>query len=55
MDSFTAQALEMITSPRVREAFDVSREPEPLRARYGEGEAIDSFRRVAWWRRASPW
>jgi hypothetical protein len=39
MDSFTAQALEMITSPRVREAFDVSREPEPLRACYGEGEA----------------
>jgi hypothetical protein len=40
MDSFTAQAMDMITSPRVREAFDVSREPEPLRVRYGEGEAI---------------
>ena len=39
MDSFTAQALEMITSTRARDAFDVSREPEPLRARYGDGEA----------------
>jgi len=40
MDSFTAQALEMITSPRTREAFDVNREPERVRARYGEGEAM---------------
>jgi hypothetical protein len=39
MDSFTAQALEMITSPRARDAFDVNREPEPVRARYGDGEA----------------
>ena len=39
MDTFTAKALEMITSPRTREAFDVSREPESLRARYGDGEA----------------
>src|SRR5262245_65259904 len=40
MGSFTVQALEMITSPRTRESFDVSREPEPLRARYGDGEAL---------------
>src|SRR5262249_46683107 len=40
MDSFTTQALEMITSPRAREAFDVSREPEKVRACYGEGEAL---------------
>src|SRR5262249_53841867 len=40
LDAFNAQALEMVTSPRTREAFDVSREPEALRARYGEGEAI---------------
>lgn len=39
MDAFTAQALEMITSPRARDAFDISREPEPVRARYGDGEA----------------
>lgn len=39
MDALTVQALEMITSPRTREAFDVSREPAPLRDRYGDGEA----------------
>jgi Protein of unknown function (DUF1501) len=40
MDAFTTQALDMITSPRTREAFDVSREPERLRDGYGEGEAL---------------
>jgi hypothetical protein len=40
MDSFTSQALEMITSPRARAAFDVSREPDRLRESYGDGEAI---------------
>ncbi len=40
MDAFTAQALDMITSTRTRDAFDVSREPERLRDRYGEGEAL---------------
>ncbi len=39
MDDFTAQALEMVTSPRARDAFDVSREPESVRAGYGDGEA----------------
>jgi hypothetical protein len=36
MDQFTAQALDMITSPRVRNAFDFMREPDRLRARYGD-------------------
>jgi uncharacterized protein (DUF1501 family) len=36
LDSFTAQALEMISSPRARDAFDISKEPEQIRARYGE-------------------
>lgn len=40
MDAFTTQALDMITSPRTREAFDVSREPEKLRDRYGDGETL---------------
>jgi uncharacterized protein (DUF1501 family) len=40
VDAFTAQALEMVTNPRAREAFDVSREPLPVREKYGEGEAI---------------
>ena len=39
VDDFNAQALEMITSPRARDAFDISREPEPVRARYGSGDA----------------
>jgi uncharacterized protein (DUF1501 family) len=34
-DGFTAQAWEMLLSPAVREAFDVSKEPEKLRDRYG--------------------
>lgn len=35
MDHFTAQALDMVTNPRVRDAFDVAREPLWLRERYG--------------------
>jgi hypothetical protein len=35
MDRFTAQAMEIVSSPRVRDAFDVSREPEAIRSAYG--------------------
>jgi hypothetical protein len=35
LDTFSAQALEMITSPRAREAFDLSREPDKVRQKYG--------------------
>jgi uncharacterized protein (DUF1501 family) len=35
MDTFAAQAMEIITSPRAREAFDLSREPDKVRERYG--------------------
>ena len=35
MDAFNAQALEMITSNRARDAFDISREPESVRNLYG--------------------
>lgn len=38
MDRFQARALDMITSPRVRDAFDLSREPEKVLARYGKGK-----------------
>jgi uncharacterized protein (DUF1501 family) len=38
-DEFTVRALDMVTAPGVRDAFDISREPEALRARYGGGEA----------------
>ena len=40
MDHFSAQALDMVTSPRVRDAFDVSREPARLRERYGWASAV---------------
>jgi hypothetical protein len=36
-DSYTARALEMITSTRVRDALDLSREPEAVRQHYGQG------------------
>jgi hypothetical protein len=47
MDSFTAQALDIITSPRVRDAFDVSREPEKVRNRYGALPRFLQARRLA--------
>ncbi len=37
MDRFQAQALEIITSPRVRDAFDLSKEPDRVIASYGRG------------------
>src|SRR5262249_61035713 len=46
MDAFTARALEMITSNRARDAFDVSREPEGVRARYGAGTEFLQARRL---------
>lgn len=35
LDKFYQQALGLLTSPAAREVFDVEREPEPLRRRYG--------------------
>jgi hypothetical protein len=35
MDEFSQRAFHMLTSPKVQEAFDLSREPEKLRDRYG--------------------
>lgn len=35
LDAFKAQAIEMVTGPRVREAFDIGREDPRLRDRYG--------------------
>jgi uncharacterized protein (DUF1501 family) len=35
VDAFTARALDMITTNRVRDAFDVNKEPEKNRERYG--------------------
>jgi hypothetical protein len=36
MDSFHEKAISIMTSPRTREAFDLSQEPETLRERYGK-------------------
>jgi uncharacterized protein (DUF1501 family) len=38
MDRFQAQALDIITSARVRDAFDLARESPRLRASYGKGK-----------------
>jgi Protein of unknown function (DUF1501) len=37
MDRFQTQALDIITSPRVRDAFDLSKEPDRVIAAYGQG------------------
>ena len=38
MDIFNRRAINMVTSPRARHAFDVSQEPDALRERYGRHE-----------------
>jgi hypothetical protein len=35
MDAYTARALDIVTSSKAREAFDLSREPDKVRDRYG--------------------
>lgn len=40
MDRFQAQALEIITSPRVREAFDLSKEPNRVLDAYGHNMGL---------------
>jgi hypothetical protein len=35
MDAYTARAFDIITSPKARDAFDLSREPDRVRDRYG--------------------
>jgi uncharacterized protein (DUF1501 family) len=48
LDDHTRRALEMVASPRVREAFDLKREPEANRERYGKFcEAFLAARRLA--------
>ena len=36
MDAFTARALDLITSTKARDAFDLEKEPEKVRAGYGQ-------------------
>jgi hypothetical protein len=37
-DSFYRQALDLVSSPRAQAAFDISREPDPLREKYGRND-----------------
>lgn len=46
VDAFTAQALEMVTSNRARDAFDISKEPAHVRDRYGYGREYLQARRL---------
>ncbi|HEY7422746.1 MAG TPA: DUF1501 domain-containing protein [Gemmataceae bacterium] len=46
MDAFTAQALEIIRSPRVRDAFDLDKEPAIVRAQYGTHSRFLQARRL---------
>jgi len=46
MDAFNSQALEMITSNRARDAFDISREPQHVRDLYGRGTDYLRARRL---------
>jgi hypothetical protein len=46
MDAFTAKALDIISSPRVRDAFDVGKEPEKVRSRYGNHSRFLQARRL---------
>src|SRR5262245_43341707 len=49
LDTFTARALDMITSPKALEAFDLSREPDRVRDRYGRSLAFGcDGRKVLW-------
>jgi hypothetical protein len=36
LDTYSQQAIEMVLGKRAQEAFDISREPEPIRERYGK-------------------
>src|SRR5262249_38058523 len=35
VDAFTARALDIVTSPKARDAFDLSKEPQKVRDKYG--------------------
>lgn len=37
-DKFTRQAIELVTGPKARSAFDVSQEPDSVKAKYGDHE-----------------
>ena len=46
MDAFQAQAIEMITTNKARDAFYINLEPEKIRTRYGKGTEYLQARRL---------
>jgi hypothetical protein len=46
MDAFTMRALEMVSSAQVRDAFDISKEPESMKTRYGPATQMLQARRL---------
>jgi hypothetical protein len=46
MDAYTVRALDMISSSRARDAFDLSREPDKVRNRYGRVSQLLLARRL---------
>jgi hypothetical protein len=46
MDAFTTQALDILSSPRVRNAFDVGKEPDRVRSQYGTHSRFLQARRL---------
>jgi hypothetical protein len=46
LDAFTEQALAMVMTNKARDAFDISREPESVRAKYGKGKEYLQARRL---------
>jgi hypothetical protein len=50
MDAFSTRAMDMITSPKALEAFDITREPDKVRERYGvvRGKAIVDGGQFKW-------
>ena len=45
-DAFTDQAIAMVTTQSARDAFDISSEPESIRAKYGKGTEYLQARRL---------
>jgi hypothetical protein len=46
MDAFTSRAMEMISSPKTREAFDLKNEPEEVRKKFGPATRLLLARRL---------
>lgn len=46
MDAFTAQAFDLVTSGQARNAFDLTKEPEPIRQKYGKATNYLMARRL---------